>query len=47
MLGYWRRLVDLGIARQRHGSGECIRWREVFTILLDWKIRSRGRKVSG
>lgn len=47
LLGYWRRLVDLGVARQRTGTGQCLRWREVFTILLGWKIRSRGRKVSG
>ncbi len=47
LLGYWRRLIDLGVARQRTGTGDSLRWREVFTILLGWKIRSRGRKVSG
>lgn len=47
LLGYWRNLVELGVARQRTGTGECIRWREVFGILLGWKIRSRGRKISG
>ena len=47
LLGYWRNLVELGVARQRTGTGECIQWREVFAILLGWKIRSRGRKLSG
>lgn len=47
LLGYWRRLVELGMARQRTGTGASISWREVFSILLGWKIRSRRRKVSG
>jgi hypothetical protein len=47
LLGYWRHLFELGVARDRSGTGVCLRWREVFIILLDWKIRSRGRKLSG
>jgi hypothetical protein len=47
LLGYWRSLIELGIVRDRTGTGDCIPWREVFAILLGWKIRSRGRKVSG
>lgn len=47
LLGYWRQLFELGVARDRSGTGQCIRWREVFWILLGWKIRSRGRKLSG
>lgn len=47
LLGYWAGLIELGVARDRSGTGECIPWREVFSILLGWKIRSRGRKISG
>lgn len=47
LLGYWRHLVELGMAREASGTGQSLAWREVFGILLGWKIRSRGRKVSG
>lgn len=47
LLGYWSRLIELGMARQRHGSGEPIRWRELGACLIGWKIRSRGRKIAG
>lgn len=47
LLGYWRSLVELGLARQRTGTGSTIPWTEVFAIVLRWKIRSRGGKVSG
>lgn len=47
LLGYWRHLVELGLARLRTGTGECIPWREVFVIILGWQRRSRRRKLSG
>jgi len=47
LLGYWRQLIELGMAREASGTGRSLAWREVMTILLGWKIRSRGRKVSG
>ena len=47
LLGYWRRLIELGMARQRHGSGESIRWRELGACLIGWKIRSHRRRIAG